>query len=249
MNEIEFNYTLVALSYVIAVCGSYAGLNIAIKIPSAKPGANLISSLMMSSIAIGAVAIWSMHYIGMMAVNMHVPVSYDLGLTIVSMIFAIFACAIGLFIVGRGTPSVIKLLTGGVITGLGVCAMHYTGMASMIMPGTVIYDTTLVILSVIIAIIAAIAALWFAFNLRGNFQRIGSALVMGIAVCGMHYTGMLAMKMSHVGEVAHADNIALNQSEYTYSAYIFVGGLIVVGIMLFISSMGTSKNDGLVFDD
>lgn len=249
MNEIEFNLILVGLSYVIAVCGSYAGLNIAIKIPAAKPGASLFSSLMMSSIAIGAVAIWSMHYIGMLAVEMHVPVSYDLTLTIVSMIFAVLACAIGLFIVGRGTPSILKLLTGGVITGLGVCAMHYTGMASMNMPGTVEYNIPLVVLSIVIAIIAAVAALWFAFNLRGNFQRVGSALIMGIAVCGMHYTGMFAMKMTHTAESMNMGEISSSQSAYAYSSYIFIGGLIVVGVLLFISSMGAPKNDGLVFED
>src|SRR5690606_26726770 len=85
-----------------------------------------------------------------------------------------------------------RLLLGGVLTGLGVAGMHYMGMAAMRMPAVTHYDMGFVALSVLIAIVAATVALWLAFNLRGWAQMLGSALVMGVAVCGMHYTGMYA---------------------------------------------------------
>jgi len=140
MVEIDYNIALVVLSYLIAVMGSYAGLNLAIRIPRAKPGKDLFTWVLLAAAAIGGVAIWSMHFIGMEAADMNMPVSYNIGLTVLSMIVAIAFVAIGLGIVGRGEPSVAKLLLGGVLTGGGVAAMHYTGMASMSMPGEMSYN-------------------------------------------------------------------------------------------------------------
>ena len=202
MMEVQYDMLLVLVSYAIAVFGSYVGLNLAIRVPAARLGTDLYFWVALSSIAIGG-AIWSMHYIGMMAVDMQMPVTYDLGLTIVSMLLAVLFVAVGIFIVGRGEPSIVKLIGGGVITGLGIAGMHYTGMASMQMQATVSYNITLLVASIIIAIVAAIAALWLAFNLRGNLQRFGSAFIMGIAVCGMHYTGMAAMEMTHTGDMSN----------------------------------------------
>ena len=98
----------------------------------------------------------------------------------------------GLFVVGRGKSNLLKLISGGVFTGLGVAGMHYTGMAAMRMAADISYRIDLVALSLVIAVVAATAALWLAFNVRGSLQKFGSALVMGVALCGMHYTGMSA---------------------------------------------------------
>jgi NO-binding membrane sensor protein with MHYT domain len=83
--------------------------------------------------------------------------------------------------------------------GLGVAGMHYLGMTAVLMGAFITYDMNIVALSVLIAIVASIAALWLAFNLRGMAQMVGSALVMGIAVCGMHYTGMSAVNIDDNG--------------------------------------------------
>ena len=193
--SISYNLYLVALSYAIAAFGSFTALQLAIRIPTSR-GGTMWSWLLFSALALGGGAIWSMHFIGMLAYKMPMKVAYDPMLTVGSLLIAIVIAAIGLYIVGRGKGSIARLLFAGVAGGLGVCAMHYSGMAAMIMPAKVHYDMMLVGLSVVIAIVAATVALWLAFNLRGNWQRFGSALVMGAAVCGMHYTGMTAVTMT-----------------------------------------------------
>src|SRR2546422_8470675 len=204
MNTIEYDTLLVALSYVISVFGSYTALQPAIAIPQARTWAAVIGSVTGASVALGGGAIWSMHFIGMNAADMGVPVAYDPLLTFLSLILAVVAPAIGLFIVGRSDGGPFNLPLGGILTGLGVALMHYTGMAAMIMPAKITYDTTLFVASLVIAVVAATVALWLAFNLRGNLQRFGSAIVMGIAVCGMHYTGMYAVRMEHTKEAVPA---------------------------------------------
>jgi NO-binding membrane sensor protein with MHYT domain len=155
------------------------------------------------------------------------PVSYDAALTVASLLLAIAAPAVGLYIVGRGEGRVSRLLIAGVLTGLGVALMHYTGMAAMIMQAKISYDPTLFYASLVIAVVASWVALWLAFNLRGNLQRFGSALVMGVAVCGMHYTGMYAVKMTHTAEPVAETGISvpaatLGQSVFAVSAILLV---------------------------
>lgn len=210
---------LVALSYVISVFGSYAALQMATAIPQAQTRAGVFGWVIGAAVALGGGAIWSMHFIGMNAANMGMPVAYDATLTFASLVFAIVASGIGLYVVGRGQGSIVRLLIGGVLAGLGVALMHYTGMAAMIMPAKISYDTTLFVLSLVIAVVAATVALWLAFNLRGNLQRFGSAIVMGIAVCGMHYTGMYAVQLQHTEKVVARTGISLPPSSMAYSVF------------------------------
>lgn len=191
----HWNWTLIGLSYAIAVFGSYTALQLAIRIPSAM-GLERWLWLLGAALALGGGAIWSMHFIGMLAFEPPVPVVYLPGLTFFSLVIGIVASGAGLAIVGIGEASWIKLIGAGLVGGLSVAAMHYTGMSSMRMAGAGIsYEPWLVGLSLVIAVVATAAALWLAFNLRGGWQRFGSAFVMGAAVCGMHYTGMAAVIM------------------------------------------------------
>lgn len=192
--EATYDPVLVVLLFLISVLGSFTALRLATRIPSLAKE-QLLPWLLAAATALGGGAIWSMHFIAMLAYQMPMPVTYDLGLTVVSAIIAIVVTGAGLFIMGRGKASGIKLLFAALLTGLGVATMHYTGMAAMQMPASLQYDNTLVALSGLIAVVAAAAALWLAFNLRGNWQRFGSAIIMGIAVSGMHYTGMAAVTM------------------------------------------------------
>ncbi len=201
MIEMTYNYFLVGLSYTIAVLGSFTALQLAIRIPLTR-GSEMWLWLVSAGLALGGGAIWSMHFIGMLAVKMPMEVAYDYTLTIASFVIATIVACIGLFIVGYGKFRIWKLLLAGVAGGLGVCAMHYTGMAAMVMPADIVYDYTIVGISVVIAIVAATVALWLAFNLKGNWQRFGSAFVMGIAVCGMHYTAMYGMSIQPNGGAA-----------------------------------------------
>jgi NO-binding membrane sensor protein with MHYT domain len=219
MNTIQYEPFLVGLSYVISVFGSYTALQLAIAIPQARTWGAVIGSVTGAAAALGGGAIWSMHFIGMNAADLGMPVTYDPVLTITSLILAVLAPAIGLFIVGRSDGGAINLPLGGVLTGLGVALMHYTGMAAMILPAKISYDVTLFSASIVIAVVAATVALWLAFNLRGNLQRFGSAFVMGIAVCGMHYTGMYALKLEPTKEVVADAGIGLSPTNMAYSVF------------------------------
>jgi NO-binding membrane sensor protein with MHYT domain len=219
MNSITYDPFLVALSYAISVFGSYTALQLAIAIPQAKTWAGVAGSVTGAAVALGGGAIWSMHFIAMNAADMGMPVAYDAVLTLASLLVAVAASAIGLFVVGRSDGGPYNLPLGGVLTGLGVAWMHYTGMAAMIMQAEISYDDTLFYASIAIAVVAATVALWLAFNLRGNWQRFGSAIVMGIAVCGMHYTGMFAVQLQHTKEAVAPTGMALSPADLAYSVF------------------------------
>ncbi|HEY0505664.1 MAG TPA: MHYT domain-containing protein [Lysobacter sp.] len=183
---------LVVLSYLVSVLGSFTALQLAVGIPRASGAGRRWPAIFCAGAAMGGGAIWAMHFIAMLACRMDLQVAYDLRITAASAGIAMASCMVGLGVASAGVFGWGKLLAGGLFMGLGVTGMHYTGMAAMLMPATVHYDAALVAASMAIAVVASIAALWLAFNLRGRLQMLGSALVMGVAVCGMHYTGMLA---------------------------------------------------------
>lgn len=195
----HYNMMLVLLSYVISVLGSFTALQLAVVIPIAKTSRQRTAAVLAAGAAMGVGAIWAMHFIAMLACDMGMPVSYDPLLTALSAIIAFAACSLGLAIASSGDFSWAKLAAAGVCMGLGVTGMHYLGMAAVMMAAFTTYDMNLVATSMIIAIVASIVALWLAFNLRGRVQMIGSALVMGLAVCGMHYTGMAAFNIDENG--------------------------------------------------
>ncbi|KOU55891.1 membrane protein [Streptomyces sp. MMG1533] len=140
--------------------------------------------------------IWTMHFIAMIGFQVEeTRIRYDVALTVLSLAVAIVVVGIGVFIVGYRGASAVTLCAAGVVTGLGVAAMHYLGMAAMHLNGDVHYDPLVVALSVLIAIVAATAALWAAVTIRGFLTSLGASLIMGVAVSGMHYTGMAAVSV------------------------------------------------------
>jgi NO-binding membrane sensor protein with MHYT domain len=153
--------------------------------------------LAIAATAIGATGIWAMHFIAML--GFAIPgqvISYNVPLTIASMLIAIAVVGVGLFIVGFGDGGAPRLLAGGLIVGIGVATMHYLGMSAMVMADTMSYSVPLFIASVAIAVVAGTAALWIGTWVRGIGATFGASLVMGVAVSGMHYTGMAAMRVS-----------------------------------------------------
>ncbi|MFF7333814.1 MHYT domain-containing protein [Streptomyces sp. NPDC008150] len=151
-------------------------------------------------LALGAAAIgcgiWTMHFIAMVGFQVEeVRIGYDVPLTVLSLAVAIVVVGIGVFIVGYRGARPATLATAGVVTGLGVAAMHYIGMAAIRLDGDIRYDAATVAVSVVIAIVAATAALWASVSVHGFLPSLGASLVMGIAVSGMHYTGMAAMSV------------------------------------------------------
>ncbi|MET7861546.1 MHYT domain-containing protein [Streptomyces sp. NPDC005318] len=151
-------------------------------------------------LALGATSIgsgiWTMHFIAMTGFSVEdVPIRYDTPVSFASLAVAIIMVGIGIFIVGYRGATLMALVTGGTITGLGVATMHYLGMAGMRLQGQFEYDTLTVSLSVVIAVVASTVALWAAVSVRGFLPSLGASVVMGIAVSGMHYTGMAALSV------------------------------------------------------
>ncbi|MEU8504150.1 MHYT domain-containing protein [Streptomyces brevispora] len=151
-------------------------------------------------LALGATSIgsgiWTMHFIAMMGFSVEeAPIGYDKPVTFASLAVAIVMVGVGIFLVGYRGATPMALVTGGTITGLGVATMHYLGMAGMRLDGQFEYDTITVTLSVVIAVVASTAALWAAVSIHGFLPSLGAAVVMGVAVSGMHYTGMAALRV------------------------------------------------------
>ncbi|MFJ9816387.1 MHYT domain-containing protein [Streptomyces sp. NPDC101151] len=149
--------------------------------------------LALGSAAIGS-GIWTMHFVAMMGFSIEeAPIHYDKPITYASLGIAILMVGVGIGIVGYRGATGTALFTGGTVTGLGVASMHYLGMAGMHFNGRFTYNTLTVAASVVIAVVAATAALWAAGQVRGFLWSVGASLVMGLAVTGMHYTGMAAL--------------------------------------------------------
>jgi diguanylate cyclase len=184
------NQGLVVLSFLISIFASYTALDLTGRARGSR-GLRRRLWLAGSSLAMGG-GIWSMHFVAMVAFDLGMPITYDLRLTVLSFVVAVAVTSIGLGAVIRSHGSRVSLLAGGVFMGLGVASMHYTGMAAMRMDAHISYDPLLFIVSVVIAIVASVVALWLAFNLNSFWYKTAAAGVMGAAVCGMHFTAMAA---------------------------------------------------------
>ncbi|MBE1160123.1 MHYT domain-containing protein [Dyella acidiphila] len=193
--QLDYNVWLVLLSYAVSVLGAFAAMQAAVAIPLAVTPRQRTAAVAMAGAAMGLGGIWAMHFTAMLACDIGMEVRYDPALAALSALLAFGACCGGLMLVGSGRFGWWRLLAAGTCMGLGAAAMHYLGMAAMMMAADIHYAGKWVVVSVLIAIVASMAALWLAFNLRGRLQMIGSALVMGVAVCGMHYTGMAAVSL------------------------------------------------------
>ncbi|MFF7710708.1 EAL domain-containing protein [Pseudomonas sp. NPDC007930] len=193
----SYNPVMVIISLIIAVLASYTALNMASRVTASKRMA-AYCWLAGGSVAMGF-GIWSMHFIGMLAFSLPIALGYDLTLTLVSLGIAVLCSVFALSLVCQRTLPLPRLCVGAVLMGIGIAAMHYTGMAAMRMQPGIDYEPVLFSLSVVVAVLASGAALWIAFRLRRDgkgvaLQRLWAALVMGVAIVGMHYLGMLAAR-------------------------------------------------------
>ncbi|MEU9380512.1 MHYT domain-containing protein [Streptomyces sp. NPDC048279] len=206
-----FSYGVVTplVAYVMACLGGALGLRCTTR-------AMLVAQswrpawLALGSAAIGS-GIWTMHFVAMMGFSVkETPVHYDKTITFASLGLAIVMVSVGIFIVGYRGATGTALFTGGTITGLGIASMHYLGMAGLRLNGTLEYDTLTMVASVLIGVVAATSALWAAGRVRGFLWSVGASLVMGLAVSGMHYTGMAAMTvhLHHTGGTPPGDSPA-----------------------------------------
>jgi NO-binding membrane sensor protein with MHYT domain len=195
IHHFTFGALTPGLAYIMSCAGSLLGLQCTTR-AQVLTGRSRIQWLMAGALAIGGTGIWVMHFIGMLGFSASATaIRYGIPLTLFSAVIAIGAAGIGLYIAGARDMSTGRLLLGGLLTGLGVAGMHYTGMAAMNMNAVISYNPALVMTSIVIAIVAATAALWAALHLRNRWATVGAALIMGIAVSAMHYTGMFAMRL------------------------------------------------------
>ncbi|PWC31114.1 MHYT domain-containing protein [Azospirillum sp. TSO35-2] len=201
----HYDPLLVALSYVIAVFGGYVALDLAHHArepvglnPQGRHRDN--RRLAGAALALG-IGIWSMHFVGMLAYRTDTPIGYDGGLTALSFVLAVAVAGAGLFAMAHNRPQRFTLPVAGTLTGLGIVGMHYVGMAGMRTEARMSYDPTLTAASVAVAIVASTAALWLAFRTSRALERAAGAVLLGLGVVTMHYTGMAAVGMEAVTDV------------------------------------------------
>jgi diguanylate cyclase (GGDEF)-like protein/PAS domain S-box-containing protein len=231
----SYNNLLVFFSLIVAILASYTALDMASRVTTAQGHASRWW-LAGGACAMGT-GIWSMHFVGMLAFSLPIPLGFDPAITLLSFVIAIISSAFALWIVCQETLPRLRLGLASVLMGVGIAGMHYTGMAAMRMAPEIRYVPSLFILSIVIAIIASGAALWIAFNLRLNLpqvrlRRAGAAVVMGLAIVGMHYTGMAAAKFP-LGSICGAANSVLNTGWVALA--IIIVTLVVMAVALIIS--------------
>jgi len=195
----SYSPSLVAISLFVAILASYTALDLTGRIATAK-GRAVYLWIAGGAMAMG-VGVWSMHFIGMLALRLPFALGFDIGITALSLLIAVLSCGFALWLVSQARLPAWQLAFGALVMGSGIASMHYTGMAAMRMTPGIDYDPTLFGLSLLIAVVASGAALWIAFNLRRNtpyvrLARGGAAVVMGFAIVGMHYTGMAAARFA-----------------------------------------------------
>ncbi|HWJ35585.1 MAG TPA: EAL domain-containing protein [Steroidobacteraceae bacterium] len=195
-----YNTWLVGLSIAVAMLVSYTALRLAARVATSERPATRLW-LAAGALAMG-VGIWSMHFIGMLAFSLPIPLAYDVPTTLASLGIAVVTSGFALILTSGEKLTFIRLAGGAVVMGAGICAMHYTGMAAIaIVPG-IDYDPALVALSIVIAVTASFVALWLFFRLRDGHShlqrlaRVAAAIVMGLAISGMHYTAMAAARFA-----------------------------------------------------
>lgn len=228
-----YDLLLVGLSYVISCLGSFTALRLARQLRKSTADDRKVW-LGLAALAMGGVAIWSMHFIGMLAFDTGMPVAYDIAITALSLLIAILMTGLGLWLTCTEAMDARRLVGGGTLMGLGVASMHYTGMAAMRMNMRLTYEPRLFALSIVIAVVASSVALWLAFRLERAWHVAGAALVMGIAVCGMHYTGMAAVILRPVETPVAVNPAAVSPELLAYS--VFLVSLVVISASLVIVS-------------
>jgi len=234
----SYDYRLVALSVLIAVLASYAALDLAARVTAAR-GRMRFAWLFGGAAAMGT-GIWSMHYIGMLAFSLPIPVLYDWPGVLLSLLAAVFTSVIALFVVSRNRMGLLAAMVGSLIMGAGIATMHYTGMAAMRMPAMCSYSAALVTLSVVFAIVISLVALWLTFRFRNDVKgkwrsKMASAVLMGAAIPVMHYTGMAAASFTFTGampDLSHAVSVSsLGITGITIATFMVLGLAVLTSVV------------------
>ncbi|MBV9386892.1 MAG: response regulator [Chroococcidiopsidaceae cyanobacterium CP_BM_ER_R8_30] len=228
-----YNLALVAVSFATSVIAPYTALDLASRVQSSQKWRWLFWFL--GGTVAMSTGIWSTHFVAMLAFQLPQPVNYSVGITFLSLVCAISASGIALWLLSHSVPKP-PLLIGSMCMGIAIVSMHYTGMAAMRLQARIEYDWRLVVLSIVIAISASIIALWLAFQLQNKSlqglirQKLVSAVVMGVAISGMHYTGMWATHFAPQTESLSTQSLTFDQ--FQLGITISIATLFILGLAL-----------------
>src|SRR5665213_814423 len=245
----SYDYRLVILSVIIAVFASFSALDLAGRVSSAR-GLSRANWLGGGAIAMG-IGIWSMHYVGMLAFRLPVVVQYDWPTVVLSLLAAIVASAIALFISSREKMGYLRIALGSLFMGSAIAGMHYIGMAAMRLPAMCHYSATSVALSIVVAIGSSWAALWVAFHFREEkshhvWEKVISAVLLGAAIPLTHYIGMAAASFTSMPSISEDLSHALSATTLgtigIVAATIFIQGLAIL-TSLFDRRISTKTKD------
>lgn len=231
----SYDWFTVIVSVMVAMLASFTALDMAGRVATSS-GKSALVWLLGGGFAMG-VGIWAMHFIGMLSMNLDMVMSYDPLLTAASMVIAVLASIFALWLVCSGELPWTRLCGGALVLGFGVVAMHYTGMAALMFSPGIVWNGYWVAASVVIALVASGVALWLAFTLREGtgrvtLLRLGASVVMGCAIAGMHYTGMLA---ANFPLQSHATHMGVNND--WLAMLVTVVTLAILGITLLVSML------------
>ncbi|MDQ2876982.1 MAG: hypothetical protein M3Y33_20125 [Actinomycetota bacterium] len=244
-NNFTFGLLTPVLAYVMSCVGAFIGLRCTTRAYAYHGGAR-VRWLALAALSIGVTGIWVMHFIGMLGYSVAgQTVQFNVGVTIASLLIAVVVVFGGLLIVGLGQPSLRNVLIAGVITGIGVSAMHYLGMAAISIQASMKYSLPLVGLSVVIGIVAASAALWAALRLRGLWSTLGASLIFGVGVSAMHYTGVAAMQMDRLAPGVHVTTSGPTAAVFLLPLLIGIGiiSIIMSAVLVFSPTESEIRED------
>jgi NO-binding membrane sensor protein with MHYT domain len=210
----SYDYRLVAISVVISVTASYTALDLAGRVTAAR-GWAWLAWLIGGATAMG-IGIWSMHYTGMLAFSLPIPIEYDWPTVLLSLLTGILSSAFALVVVSRRKMGALRAVAASILMGGGIATLHYTAMAAMRLAGMCHYSPPLVALSVVLASAFSLTSLWLAFLFRAEptgrrLRKLASAVWMGSATVTMHYTAMAAASFTRsavVPDLSHAVSIS-----------------------------------------
>jgi PAS domain S-box-containing protein len=233
-----YDYSEVARSVLIAIAASYAALDLAGRVTAAR-GRIRLAWLGGGATAMG-IGIWAMHLKGMLAFHLPVPVEYHWPTVLAALLAAILASAVALYVVSRQKMGLVNALTGSVIMGAGIAGLHYLCMAAMRLPATTQFSPLLVTFSILFAIVFSLIALLMAFGLREETRwtvprRLGSAILMGLAVSAMHYTGMAAASFIPASRPDLSNAVSISP--------LANNGIVMVTLIVLLAAMVTSSVD------
>lgn len=234
----QYDLRLVALSVLIAILASGAALDLAGRV-AARQGLTRLVWLLGGAVAMG-LGIWSMHYTGMLAFRLPVPVHYHLSTVVISLVAAIVASVVALTVASHDELSSARLAIGSILMGTGIVTMHYVGMDAMRLPATMALNWGWVVGSVVVALVVSAIAMRLGFHHGRDRQsdwpirKAGSAVVMGIAISGMHYSGMAAARFSATGM---SPDLTGTAGATTLGAFAIAGGTLFVLLAAIVTAM------------